>query len=66
MRALSRGTAPAILLFSLGASMAVAQNVTEAAALDGRWDASLTSNASVIPFRLDIAGSGSTLKWYLL
>jgi thiol-disulfide isomerase/thioredoxin len=30
---------------------------------DGRWDASLTqSNGTVIPFRLDISGSGATLK----
>jgi thiol-disulfide isomerase/thioredoxin len=32
-------------------------------AIDGRWDANLISqNGTVIPFRLDISGSGSTLK----
>jgi len=30
--------------------------------LAGRWDATLTLNGAVIPFRLDIAGDGSTLK----
>jgi thiol-disulfide isomerase/thioredoxin len=32
-------------------------------AVDGRWNASLTTqNGNVIPFRLDISGSGTTLK----
>jgi thiol-disulfide isomerase/thioredoxin len=33
-----------------------------AASLDGRWDATLTVNGAVIPFRLDISGDGATLK----
>jgi thiol-disulfide isomerase/thioredoxin len=33
-----------------------------AAAIDGRWDASLTVNGVVIPFRLDISGDGPTLQ----
>jgi thiol-disulfide isomerase/thioredoxin len=33
-----------------------------AASIDGRWDASLTVNGAVIPFRLDISGDGATLK----
>jgi len=33
-----------------------------AAAVDGRWDAALTHNGTEIPFRLDIEGSGPTLK----
>jgi thiol-disulfide isomerase/thioredoxin len=61
MRALSSSLSSAILLLSFGASTAIAQT-TSAAALDGRWDASLTRNGVVIPFRLDIAGSGPTLR----
>ena len=30
--------------------------------LEGRWDAQLVRNQTVIPFRLDIAGSGTKLK----
>ncbi len=30
--------------------------------LEGRWDATLTVKATVIPFRLDISGSGANLK----
>ena len=33
-----------------------------ASSLDGRWDATLTANGAVIPFRLDISGDGPTLK----
>jgi peroxiredoxin len=33
-----------------------------AASVNGRWDATLTLNGSVIPFRLDISGDGPTLK----
>jgi thiol-disulfide isomerase/thioredoxin len=33
-----------------------------ATSLDGRWDATLTVNGAVIPFRLDISGDGATLK----
>jgi thiol-disulfide isomerase/thioredoxin len=62
MRTLSRSAGLAILFSSLGASIAVAQTTTAADSLDGRWDASLTSHGTVIPFRLDIAGSGPTLK----
>jgi thiol-disulfide isomerase/thioredoxin len=33
--------------------------------LEGRWDASLTVKTTVIPFRLDIMGSGANLKGVL-
>src|SRR5215472_11217232 len=33
-----------------------------AESLQGRWDATLTANGAVIPFRLDISGEGATLK----
>jgi thiol-disulfide isomerase/thioredoxin len=41
---------------------AIAAWADSAAAIDGRWDASVTVNGVVIPFRLDISGSGPTLK----
>jgi thiol-disulfide isomerase/thioredoxin len=62
MRALSRSTGIAILLSSLGVSIAVAQTSNASDSVDGSWDASLTSHGVVIPFRLDIAGSGPSLK----
>jgi hypothetical protein len=31
-------------------------------AVAGRWDASLVTKTSVVPFRLDISGDGPTLK----
>ena len=50
----------ALLCSTLGAAgMASAD---DAHAIDGRWDAKLVQNDSVIPFRLDISGSGPTLK----
>lgn len=39
-----------------GSSSARAQSV------EGRWDATVTVNGAVIPFRLDIAGEGANLK----
>ncbi len=33
-----------------------------AGSIEGRWDATLTWNGAAIPFRLDISGSGPTLK----
>jgi len=62
MRATSRSAGIAILLSILGASISNAQTTIAAESLDGRWDASLTSHGVFIPFRLDIAGSGPTLK----
>jgi len=60
MKGLSKniiGLAAAIVGF--GATAAWADS---AAAVDGRWDATLTVNGAVIPFRLDISGEGATLK----
>jgi thiol-disulfide isomerase/thioredoxin len=62
MRALLRNTAIAILLSSLSALVAVTQNTSGSQSVAGNWDASLTSHEVVIPFRLDIAGSGPNLK----
>jgi thiol-disulfide isomerase/thioredoxin len=38
------------------------QSAQSASAIDGRWDASLLNNGPTVPFRLDISGSGPTLK----
>jgi thiol-disulfide isomerase/thioredoxin len=46
-------------IVGLGATAAWADS---AAAVDGRWDANITVNGVVIPFRLDISGDGATLK----
>ncbi len=45
----------------MSGSAAVAAG-TDAAALNGRWDAVLTRDGTDIPFRLDIKGSGDTLQ----
>jgi thiol-disulfide isomerase/thioredoxin len=63
MRAFSRSAGLTVILASLGASVGMAQSATATAdRLDGRWDASLISHGTVIPFRIDISGSGPTLK----
>jgi thiol-disulfide isomerase/thioredoxin len=63
MKSISRGGGVALILASLGASIAVAQTTNTATdAIDGRWDASLNNHGTVIPFRIDISGSGPTLK----
>jgi thiol-disulfide isomerase/thioredoxin len=65
MRASTKAAVHTVTFFVLGASVAVAQSTNTASAIDGRWDASITTQGTVIPFRLDIAGSGSTLKGIL-
>src|SRR3984885_14385209 len=47
------------VIAAFGATAAWADS---AASIDGRWDATLTVNGAVIPFRLDISGDGATLK----
>jgi thiol-disulfide isomerase/thioredoxin len=55
-------TAGAVAVLSCG-GVALAHEGADAAAVDGRWDAALVrSTGSVIPFRLDISGSGASLK----
>src|SRR5271154_861765 len=46
------------LILGFGATAARA----ESNPLTGRWDATVTVNSAVIPFRLDISGEGPTLK----
>jgi thiol-disulfide isomerase/thioredoxin len=43
----------------------MAQSANSTKSIVGRWDASLTTQGQVIPFRLDITGSGPTLKGIL-
>jgi hypothetical protein len=52
------------LILVLGGSSwaAAATNTTGSDAIDGRWDAVLVDNGPAVPFRLDISGSGPTLK----
>jgi len=52
----------AVTLIGFGAAIATAQSTNTAGSVDGRWNASLIENGMVIPFRLDISGSGPTLK----
>jgi thiol-disulfide isomerase/thioredoxin len=62
MRALLKSAGLAIVLAGFGVSIATAQSTGAKDSIDGRWDASLNNHGTVIPFRLDISGSGSTLK----
>jgi thiol-disulfide isomerase/thioredoxin len=39
-----------------------ANGATASTSLDGRWDATVTINGNTVPFRLDIDGTGPTLK----
>src|ERR1700730_16149520 len=47
----------AFVVVAVGASSAKAAD----SAVDGRWDATLTIDKTVIPFRLDISGEGANL-----
>jgi len=62
MRTSLVGTLVGIILAGGAASVAVAHSADPAEVLDGRWDASLLNNGPAVPFRLDISGSGPTLK----
>jgi thiol-disulfide isomerase/thioredoxin len=62
MKINSQSVSLAVMLAALGASAAVAQSSNSKLAIDGRWDASLVNNGPAVPFRLDITGSGPTLK----
>ena len=63
MRTVWKSATVAAVFAGFGISIAAAQAANSAAtAIDGRWDANLISHGSSIPFRLDISGSGPTLK----
>jgi peroxiredoxin len=53
----------AIALIAVGGGAANAQSTTQhsAQSLNGRWDATVTVNGAVIPFRLDLSGEGASL-----
>ena len=60
MRALLKTAGLAAVILS-GAGAAFAAD--SAGSIDGRWDAALTTkDGTVIPFRLDLSGSGSTVR----
>jgi thiol-disulfide isomerase/thioredoxin len=50
------------LLAGVGLSAGFAQSNNPQLPIDGRWDASLLNNGPAVPFRLDISGTGPTLK----
>src|SRR5687767_860330 len=54
------GLAAVIALFAFASLPASAKPVGDVS-LEGRWDATITINNVVIPFRLDISGSGEKL-----
>jgi len=62
MRIFSRRVGLAPTLAALSVAVAVAQSTSALESIDGRWDASLDNHGLQIPFRLDITGSGPTLK----
>ena len=63
MNRLIRSATLAALLTSAGLYGVVPANAATTDSVDGRWSASLTTQTGqVIPFRLDISGSGATLK----
>jgi thiol-disulfide isomerase/thioredoxin len=65
MKILWQSASLAAILGVSGASVAATGSDSAANSVDGRWNASLTRNGTVISFRLDIAGSGSTLRGIL-
>ncbi len=55
--------AGAVILLAASLAMAGRSHAEDGArAVDGRWSAELTQNGTAIPFRLDISGSGASLK----
>ena len=64
MKTLIRIAALTGVLASSGAAIAAATS-TDAAAVNGRWDAVLTRGGTEIPFRLDIKGAGANLQGVL-
>ena len=60
---LTRNPGLAAILTGVGLAGAVSAHAATPDNIDGRWNASLTTQSGVvIPFRLDISGSGGTLK----
>ncbi len=51
-----------LAVLASGSAAVLAGSSGTAASLDGRWDAQLVRGDTVIPFRLDISGAGTSLK----
>jgi thiol-disulfide isomerase/thioredoxin len=64
MNALIKCASLAVILSAAGVAAAASSVATadSAQAIDGRWSARLVQGDLVIPFRLDISGSGPTLR----
>src|ERR1700728_1593475 len=62
MRTFSRRVSFAVAVAGFGAGIAMAQSTSTPASVNARWYASLINTGTVIPFRLDISGSGPTVK----
>ena len=59
----TRSASLAAIVVSIGLSGTAPVSAASSDSIDGRWSASLTTQTgAVIPFRLDISGSGATLK----
>lgn len=62
MRLFSSRVGLALTLATFGSSIGMAQSTNASESIDGRWDAVLNNHGTQIPFRLDISGSGPSLK----
>lgn len=62
MRSFSSRVGLVLTLATFGASLGIAQSTNASESIDGRWDAVLNNHGTQIPFRLDISGSGPSLK----
>jgi len=62
MRSFSSRVGLALTLATFSASIGMAQSTDASESIDGRWDAVLNNHGTQIPFRLDISGSGPSLK----
>jgi thiol-disulfide isomerase/thioredoxin len=62
MKAVMARAGAAMLLAATLASPSLVRAADAAAAVEGRWSARLIHNDTVVPFRLDISGSGPSLK----
>jgi thiol-disulfide isomerase/thioredoxin len=62
MRLFSSRVGLVLTLATFGSSIGMAQSTNASESIDGRWDAVLNNHGTQIPFRIDISGSGPSLK----
>jgi thiol-disulfide isomerase/thioredoxin len=62
MKSFSSRVGLVLTLATFGSSIGMGQSTNTSESIDGRWDATLNNHGTQIPFRLDISGSGPTLK----